>query len=197
MRLTPAQRFLARVIRKLFPHIDTRLALAGELDLANFGVQITTWYWVNGYRAGQLIWSEHDHNLVVTEGLNTLLNRTLHTPGADANWYHFLKGAGTIAAGDVMSSHAGWSEVTAYSNSTRPAWTPNGTASSGAMSNSSSVATFNMNGSYTAAGTGMSSNSTKGGTTGLLLGAVDFGTARSGGSGDTITVRADPSIAAA
>lgn len=192
-----AQRLVIATVRRLFPHLDMRKVLAGDTDVSRLSIQATTWYWAWCHRHGQLVWDAHEHNLVVIEGLNTLLNRTFHTPGADANWYVMLKGPGTIAAGDTMASHAGWSEVTAFSNVTRPAWTPNTTASGGAMSNSSSVATFNMNAPYSAAGCAMTSNNTVSGTTGLIFGAVNFGTQRDGDNPDIITVRADLSVEAA
>ena len=127
--------------------------------------------------------------LVFTAGHNLVLDRSFKTVPADVNWYVGLtSGTPTLAAGDTMASHAGWTEVTAYSNGTRPAWTP-GTISSGSVNNSGSLATFNMNSAYTTGGFFLTTNSTKGGTTGTAYGGASF-TNRSGDSPDVITIQA-------
>jgi hypothetical protein len=144
--------------------------------------------------AGRLRWKEEYKNLITTEGLNLLLTRSFKTVPADVNWYVGLKGAGTVAAGDTMASHAGWAEVTGYAESTRPAFTP-GTVASGAVSNSASKAAFTANASVTAAGAFLATNSTKGGTTGSLYGVGNFTTSRALESGDTLSVQVDLSAA--
>jgi hypothetical protein len=136
---------------------------------------------------GKLKWTEEFDNLVVTEGRNKYLDATLKTGLTTPAWYVGLKGAGSLAAGDTMGSHAGWSEVTPYSNANRPAFTP-GTISGGSVDNSASKAVFNINASSTVAGAFMSDNNTKGGTTGTLLGGGDFAASRSVVSGDTLNV---------
>jgi hypothetical protein len=112
-----------------------------------------------------------------------------------AAWYIGLYGAGasnTPNASDTMSSHAGWTEVTAYSQSTRPAATfaAASTADPSVITNSASPATFSINGTTTVGGAFLTSNSTKGGTTGILFSASDFQSPgdRSVVSGDTLTV---------
>ena len=145
----------------------------------------------------RLAWADSFENLVVTIGLNLLLDRSFNTPGADANWYVGLKGAGAPAAGDTMASHATWAEITPYSNATRPTWTKNGAAAAGAMSNSASKAAFTINASATVVGAFMTTDSTKGGTTGSLYGAGDFAASRAVISGDTLNVQVDLSVTAA
>ncbi len=162
--------------------VKVAVALAWTLLLALAAFGLWCGFWLGLFGFLPII------GLVTTEGKNLSLDRVFKTLPADVNWYVFLKGTGTIAAADVMNSHAGWSEITAYSNSTRPAFTP-GTISAGAVNNSGSLATFNMSGTYTCAGCGLATNSTKGGTTGLLFGAVDFTTARSGDTPDVITAQ--------
>lgn len=112
-----------------------------------------------------------------------------------AAWYIGLYGAGasnTPAAADTMSSHAGWTEVVAYSQATRPACTfgtPT-TADPSVATNSASPATYTINGTTTVGGAFLTSNSTKSGTTGTLFSASDFSSPgdRSVVSGDTLTV---------
>ncbi len=142
---------------------------------------------------GTTRWRDQFDNLVVTEGLNTLLNRTFNSPAGDVLWYVGLKGTGTPQPGDTLASHATWAEITPYAGN-RPAWTKNGAASGGAMSNSSSKAVFSINAPTTVYGAFLPSVAS--GTAGLLHGAGDFGTARAVLSGDTLNVQVDLSITA-
>jgi len=144
----------------------------------------------------RLEWQDGFENLVVTEGRNLLLDNSFNAAASSVNWYVGLKGSGTPAAGDTMASHSTWSEITPYSNSTRPQWVKNGAASSGSMSNSSSKASFSINATSTVYGAFMTSDNTKGGTTGKLYGAGDFATSRSVISGDTLNVQVDLSVTA-
>jgi len=84
---------------------------------------------------------------------------------------------GTPDAADVMNSHATWTELTAYDEATRPAWTP-GTVSAGSVSNTASKARFTASGAMTVLGLFMTSNNTKSGTTGTLYGAATSPKAR-------------------
>ncbi len=142
----------------------------------------------------KLKWIDGFENLVVTEGLNALLDNTFNAAAGSVSWYVGLKGTGTVAAGDTMSSHSGWSDIVPYSNASRPAWTKNGAASSGQTSNSSSKATFNINGSSTVYGAFLTSDNTKSGTSGALYGAGDFSSSRAVVSGDTLNVQIDLSV---
>lgn len=143
---------------------------------------------------GELRWYDDFTNLVVTLGRNALLDNTFNAVAGSVNWYVGLKDTGTVAAGDTMGSHSGWAELENYSEANRPAWTKNGAASAGAMSNSSSKASFSINGTDDVYGAFLSSNNTKGGTTGTLFGAGDFAAPRSVISGDTLNVQVDLSI---
>ncbi|MCX8126974.1 MAG: hypothetical protein N3E40_07575, partial [Dehalococcoidia bacterium] len=91
---------------------------------------------VTCFRDGQVAWHDEFHNLVVNQGLDELLNATLANQGATATWYVGLKGSGTPQASDTMSSHATWSEITAYNETNRPTWTPSGAASGQQVTNS-------------------------------------------------------------
>jgi hypothetical protein len=143
---------------------------------------------------GNLKWVESFKNMVVTEGLNAYITNTLKTIPGSVAWYVGLKGTGSFALGDIMSSHAGWSELTPYSDANRPAFTP-GTVSAGSVDNSASKAVFNINATSTIYGAFMSSNNTKGGTTGTLLGGNDFAASRAVQDGDTLNVTVTCSIA--
>ena len=106
-----------------------------------------------------------------------------------AAWYLGLKGAGTAAVGDTASSHAGWSEVTGYSETVRQTLTL-ASFSSGTANNSGSPAVFTINASVTVAGVFAIDNSTKGGTSGTIYSAGDFSGGSVALSSGTITVSA-------
>jgi hypothetical protein len=138
-------------------------------------------------------WTDSFKNLVVTTGRNALLDNTFNAAAGSVNWFVGLKGTGSVAAGDTLASHGGWSEVTPYSGN-RPAWTKNGAASSGAMSNSSSKASYAITGSSTVYGAFLASVNS--GTSGTLFGAGDFSASRAVENGDTLNVQVDLSITA-
>ncbi len=107
-------------------------------------------------------------------------------------WMVGLKGTGTIAASDTMASHAGWTEITAYSQTARPNLVL-GAVAAGSVDNSGSVAAFSITGTATVAGAFVCNLANKL-ATGLLYGAGDFGTARDVLSGDTLNVTVTGSI---
>ena len=146
-------------------------------------------------RLGNLKWVEEFDNLVVTAGRNKYLDATLKTGLAAPLWYVGLKDTGTPDPADTMASHASWATITPYSNATDPAWTP-GTISGGSVDNSGSKAVFNINATDDVYGAFMKDNNTKGGATGTLLGAGDFGAPRAVESGDTLSVTVTCSISA-
>lgn len=140
-------------------------------------------------RDGTLLWLERVHNLVVTAGLNDSLDKHFKGSGYTAAWYVGLTGnSPTFAAGDTMSSHAGWTEVTAYSEANRQTLTL-GTVAAGSVDNSASKAVFTVNANGTAVGGAfVVTNNTKGGSTGVLYGGAAFGANRTLNSGDTLTI---------
>lgn len=144
---------------------------------------------------GKVKWRDHFDNVVTTVGKNDALDKYLAGSAYTAAWFLGLidlTGYTAVAAGDTAASHAGWTESTAYSNSTRPApsW---GAAASG--SKASTATAFNINATATIKGAFLISNSTKGGTTGTLFSAVAFtGGDRSLVNGDTLTVTYNHSV---
>lgn len=151
---------------------------------------------------GNLKWEAQCPNLVVNVGLQDMNNKYFLGSAYTAAWYIGLYGAGasnTPAASDTMSSHAGWTEETGYSQSTRPACsfaTPT-TANPSVATNSASPAVFSINATATIGGAFLTSNNTKGGTTGTLYSASDFTSPgdRSVVSGDTLNVTYTLSLA--
>jgi len=146
-------------------------------------------------RDGNHKWSAESHNLVVNVGLKDMNDKYFSGSSYTAAWYIGLYGAAasnTPAAGDTMALHAGWTEVTAYSQSTRPACSFGAatTADPSVIDNSASTATFTINGTVTVGGAFLASDNTKGGTSGILFSAADFQSPgdRSVVSGDTLNV---------
>lgn len=132
---------------------------------------------------GNFKWKETVHNTVMTGGKNDILNKYFAGSAYTAAWYMLLVGgAGTIAAADTLASHAGWTEITAYSGS-RPAITF-GSASAGSITSTAVV--FTMNAGYTVTGAGCCTVAS--GTSGTLYDAANFGSPRTGASGDTLTI---------
>ena len=144
---------------------------------------------------GKLKWSAESKNLVVNAGLAYMAGTALTSVTQITTWYIGLYGAGasnTPAAGDTMSSHAGWTEVVPYSNATRVAATfvTATTANPSVVTNAASPATFNINATSTVGGAFLTSGSAKSGTTGTLFSAADFAAPgdRSVVSGDILSV---------
>ena len=132
---------------------------------------------------------------MVNGGLQDMNTKYFTGSSYTAAWYLGLYGSGSTnnpAASDTMSSHAGWTEQTGYSQATRPACSfgTATTADPSVITNSGSPATFSINATATIGGAFLTSNNTKGGTTGVLFSAADFAAPgdRSVVSGDTITV---------
>lgn len=163
----------------------------------NHNVKIGQYYKVECFdKNGEKKWEDGFENLVVTTGRNQYLDATLKTGATSPVWYVGLKDAVAAVAGDTMSSHAGWAELVPYSNAVRPTFTP-GTIASGSVDNSASKAVFTVNATSTVGGAFLANNSTKSGTTGILLGAGEFGAARSVINGDTLNVTVTCSITSA
>jgi hypothetical protein len=139
---------------------------------------------------GNKKWEETIDNLVTNEGLNDVLDKYLKGSAYTASFFVGLTDSTpTPAAGDTMASHAGWAEVTAYTEGTREALTL-GTVSGQSVDNSASKASFSINADTTVIGGGfVTTNSTKGGSTGTLYSVAAFTAAdKSLDNGDTLNV---------
>lgn len=141
---------------------------------------------------GSLKWTEDIRNLVTDQGLNNILDAYLGASTQTTVWYVGLKNTGAAAAGDTAAQIGGsnaWTEYTNYSEGVRQTWTKNGVASAKSITNSSSKATYSINGAGgTVYGAFLASVSTKSGTTGVLYSVGDFVSQRVVVSGDTLQV---------
>lgn len=132
---------------------------------------------VEHIRDGKSIGSYSFPNDITNQGKNSIFNVYFFdaTQIASTSWFAGLisnSGYSALAAADTMSSHAGWTELTGYSQATRPLW-GQGTAASQQITNASPI-TFDINASGTVKGVFIVSNSTKGGTTGTLWATALF-----------------------
>lgn len=144
---------------------------------------------------GNLKWEAQSPNLVVNQGLQDMNAKYFSGSAYTATWFIGIYGAAASnnpAASDTAASHAGWTEVTTYSNATRPAATfgTATTADPSVITNSASPASFSINGTATVGGAFLISNNTKGGFTGILFSAADFQAPgdRTVANGDTLNV---------
>lgn len=157
----------------------------------SWSINLKSLYEVQCYRAGDLLWEEKVYNLITTVGKNALLDYTFFSGAVTPTWYVGLvddAGFTQFSVTDTMSSHADWDENTDYDEAARPAYTVVA-ASSGSMSNDASRALFTMNAIVDIHGAFLTSNSTKGGTTGTLYGEAAFASPRSVISGDVLSIK--------
>ena len=163
-------------------------------------VILSSHWTVECVRAGALVWLAEYDNLVVTAGRNKILDAVFKSGLATPTWYvGLVDGASTptFAAADTMSSHAGWTSNTAFSQTVRPTFVP-GTVSAGALDNSASKASFTMNAGATIAGCFLVDSDTKTGTTGTLYAVGTFtGGSQAVVSLDVLNVTVSLTVAAA
>lgn len=117
-------------------------------------------------------------NGIVTEALNDLLGIMFRGETQLSTWYLGLiddDDFDELDADDSMSSHAGWVESTLYSESTRRAWDPE--AAAGGILTNATAREFTITDEVTLKGLFVTSNSTKGGTTGTLWATGLYSTA--------------------
>lgn len=194
---------LLEILRSIFPGnggLNTKIrantqfgaGLDAKASIELPAVNVRSHYAVKCFdKDGNLKWEEKGSNIVTTAGKNDILTKYFKGSSYTATWYVGLVDNASFsayAAGDVIGSHAGWLESTAYSNANRPPLTL-GTASGGSIDNTGSVAVFNINATATIRGAFIVTDNTKGGTsTGTIYGEADFSSSRSVINGDTLNV---------
>lgn len=138
---------------------------------------------------GSLRWVEENTNLVVNQGLDDILDKYFKGSAYTAAHYVGLTDSTpTIAATDTMASHVGWTEITDYDEAVRQTLTL-GAVSGQSVDNSATKASYAINATVTIGGSFLSTNNTKGGTTGILYGVAAFAAGdRAAIAGDTLNV---------
>jgi hypothetical protein len=143
---------------------------------------------------GKLKWEEKNPNLVVNEGLQDMNDKYFAGVAYSAAWYLGLitgPGSGTtIAAGDTLASHAGWTEFTDYTGNRKAVTFGSATlADPSVIDNSGSPNAFVITApGGTVAGAFLASVAT--GSSGILFSASDFQSPgdRAVVAGDTLNV---------
>lgn len=128
-------------------------------------------------RNGKVVASGAIDNTVTVEGRNHMLNTEFRGGTQAASWFFGLvddSAFGSNPDTDTMLVHPGWTEFVTYSQATRPQWSP-AAASGGSLTNVT-TAVFTINGTGMVHGFFIASNSTKGGTAGVLWSSVPFTT---------------------
>jgi hypothetical protein len=138
-------------------------------------------------RDGWVIEEFEDHNLVVNEGLNALLNIMFNGSTQITTWYlGIFEGnytpVATVTAATIASAST---ESTAYTSATRPEYVE-AAASSQSITNSANRASFVFNATKTIYGAFLISNATKSGTSGTLFSAARFSSSKAVESGDEL-----------
>ena len=137
---------------------------------------------------GKLKWVDGFDNLVVNVGLDDILDKFYKGSAYTASHFVGLTDASpTIAAGDTMASHVGWTEEVGYSEATRQAFTP-GTVSGQSVDNSAARAVYSINATATIGGAFLTTDNAKSGTAGTLVGVGAFASDRAVLNGDTLNV---------
>lgn len=134
-------------------------------------------YIADHYRRGQWIDRYYAKNDIVNQGKNLIFDVMFNntTQIANSAWclgLISLVGYSALAATDVPTSHAGWTEFTNYSQANRVAW---GSGASAAQSvTNATPCQFDMTASGTVKGIFIATNNTKGGTSGSFWSTALF-----------------------
>lgn len=123
---------------------------------------------------GNIKHEEEFKNGWTNEGLEWLMNRSFKSskPSELSFYIGIIDSSATLANGDTMSSHGGWTENSSYSETNRPAWSQDDPAEAGGIvsASNSTKRQFTMNAdSQSIHGAFLSSSNTKGGSVGTLL----------------------------
>lgn len=146
---------------------------------------------IEHFRDGKLIDAWDEPNMVVNEGLNSMLGINFHADAQITAWYVSLfKGNYTPVATETAATvTASSTEITTadVTNTARPAYTV-AAAASQQVTNSASVAVFTANATNTIYGAFLASASAFGATTGVLFAISRFATARNVVANDQLNV---------
>jgi hypothetical protein len=144
---------------------------------------------VEHIRDGKVINAVEFPNTVVNSGKNSILDVQFHSATQITAWYIGLMDNASYSSNpvtDTMSSHAGWTEFTGYSESVRQTWGAGSPASQ--QITNASPAVFSITSSGTLRGIFVASNSTKSGTTGTLWSSALFSSTLSVANGDSVKI---------
>ncbi len=154
-----------------------------------------TVYHLEAWRRDELLWVRDIPNLVTLEGLNLVLQQFLKGSAYTAAFYvgivdtsGFTAFANTDTAAQIGGTNA-WTEITAYSQTTRPALVL-GSVSGQSVDSLASPAMFTMNATKTIKGAFIATSSVKAGTGGTIYSEAAFTGGNEGplNAGDSLKV---------
>lgn len=142
------------------------------------------------------MWAKEGDNLIPVEGLAHILSVALGaTPKPSGYYLALFSGAAAPASnwtGATFASVA--SEIVSmtegHTSPTRPQWTPPASTATGSIDNIASAATVTIAtaGTLNVTGAALLTDSTRGGTTGKLISATKYSTARTFQDGDVYEI---------
>lgn len=146
---------------------------------------------IKHFRDGVLLDEWEQPNDVTLEGKNAMLDNMFNAGTQSSNWYvGLINNAGftAVAESDVYTSHAGWTELTNFSQTTRQLWNKGAAASKTVTSSTTSV--FTINATCAVIGIFLANSNVKGQTSGsfILWATTVFGAVRNFVSGDTLAI---------
>jgi hypothetical protein len=132
---------------------------------------------------------EYSDNLLVDQGLNSLLGVALGNVTQISSWYIaiFSGDVTVLASWTAANFTSGATEITAYDETTRVAWTPTA-AAGGIISSYTAKSTFTANSGITVRGAALISASAKSATSGTLMAASRFGADKALTDGEIIDI---------
>lgn len=147
-------------------------------------------------REGVVIEQETVHNLIPTEGLNHIMGVAFKSVPQVPTWYIAIY-EGNFTPTDATAAAtfpAAATECTAYTPAARVEYVE-GAVATGSIDNTASKAEFTMTADKTIYGAVISSASAKGATTGVIVSAVRFATAKAVLTGDVLRLTAINTLA--
>lgn len=145
-------------------------------------------YYAKHLRNERLIDEFDTHNLVTNQGLDSLLGVMFNSSSQITTWFiGIFSGNYTPIATDTAATFPGSAtEITAYTNSTRPAFI--GVEATQNITNTASVAAYTFNAPVTVYGGFLSSSAVKSGVAGVLFSAAKFTAAKTMEAGDQLLI---------
>jgi len=143
---------------------------------------------------GTLKWSQTIDNGWTNVGLQYLMDRTFKAskPSEQSYYIGLISSSAVLNNSDTMGSHTGWTEITDYSDASRPAWgesDPALDASDNVNVVNAATVDFTVDAdSQVIDGAFVTTENTKGGTTGTLITTAEFASAQSLDDNDILKV---------
>lgn len=164
-----------------------RIEINHEAEPSNHKMLLEGRFWCEIWDGEEQVDAFAFPNGIITLSINDMLDDYFNNGTTPTAFYLGLisnTGFTALSSSDSSSSHSGWTEETGYSESTRPAWGP-GSAAAGLKTNSTPI-TFTATSDLAVKGLFVISNSTKGGSTGILWSTGTISTVKNVSTGQIL-----------